>query len=121
SAGLDVTVVMPVTAPLAKANAARGYGARVVLHGKSLEEARGEALAIAEREGRRYVRPFDDESVIAGQGTLGLEVLEQAPEATEILVPAGGGGLLAGVAVAVKETNPRGRVGSGATEATGRS
>jgi threonine dehydratase len=110
AAGIDVTVVMPVTAPLAKANAARGYGAHVVLHGGSLDEARAEAMAIAGREGRLYVPPFDNDAVIAGQGTVGLEILEQQPDVTEVLVPAGGGGLLAGVAMAIKETNPRVRV-----------
>lgn len=110
AAGIAVTVVMPSAAPLAKAAAARGYGARVVLHGASLEEARAEALAIADREGRLFVPPFDDDAVISGQGTIGLELLDQDPEIEEILVPAGGGGLLAGVAVAVKALNPRVRV-----------
>lgn len=108
--GIDVTVVMPLSAPLAKANAARGYGARVVLSGQSLEEARTEALAIADREGRTFVPPFDSDAVIAGQGTLGLEILEQCPEVQEILVPTGGGGLLAGIAVAVKALKPSVRV-----------
>jgi threonine dehydratase len=108
--GIDVTVVMPASAPLAKVVAARGYGARVVLHGTSLEEARAEAQAIAAREGRLYVPPFDDDHVIAGQGTVGLEILDQAPDVEEILVPAGGGGLLAGIAVAVKARRPDVRV-----------
>ena len=108
--GLDVTVVMPVTAPLAKVNAARGYGARVVLSGQSLEEARTEALAIADRERRTFVPPFDSDAIIAGQGTIGLEILEQAPAVEEILVPTGGGGLLAGIAVAVKGLKPSVRV-----------
>jgi threonine dehydratase len=108
--GIDVTVVMPLSAPLAKANAARGYGARVVLSGQSLEEARTEALTIADREGRTFVPPFDSDAVIAGQGTLGLEILEQCPEVEEILVPTGGGGLLAGIAVAVKALKPSVRV-----------
>lgn len=107
---IDVTVVMPAIAPLAKANATRDYGAHVVLHGNSLEDARAHALRIAEDEGRIYVPPFDNDAVIAGQGTLGLEILAQAPEIQEILVPAGGGGLLAGVALAVKATNPRVKV-----------
>jgi threonine dehydratase len=110
SLGIDVTVVMPAAAPLAKAAAARDYGARVVLHGASLEEARTEALALAERDGRIFVPPFDDDAIIAGQGTVGLEILEQAPDVEEVLVPAGGGGLLAGVAVAIKAVNPRVRV-----------
>jgi threonine dehydratase len=101
---------MPASAPLAKVNAAQGYSARVVLHGMSLKEATEEAMAIAEREGRRYVPPFDDDAVIAGQGTLGLEILDQWPDVREVLVPTGGGGLLAGVALAVKETAPHVRV-----------
>lgn len=108
--GMDVTVVMPSFAPLAKVNAARAYGARVVLAGNSLEEARSEALAVAAREGRIYVPPFDHDAVIAGQGTVGLEIVDQAPEVEEVLVPAGGGGLLAGVAVAVKSLRPSVRV-----------
>ena len=107
---LDVTVVMPAAAPLAKVTSARAYGARVVLHGASLEEARAEALDIARREGRVYVPPFDDDAVIEGQGTVGLEILRQAPGVEEVLVPAGGGGLLAGVATAIKESNPGVRV-----------
>ena len=108
--GIDVVVVMPETAPLAKANATRGYGGRVVLHGEGLEDARGEAEAIARRDGRIYVPPFDHDAVIAGQGTIGLEILEQCPEVLDVLVPAGGGGLLAGIATAVKALRPEARV-----------
>jgi threonine dehydratase len=108
--GIPVTVVMPASAPLAKVNATREYGASVVLHGVSLEEARTEALAIADRTGALYVPPFDDDSVIAGQGTIGLEILEQVPDVEEVLVPAGGGGLLSGIAVAVKALRPSVRV-----------
>ncbi|MCC7364251.1 MAG: threonine ammonia-lyase [Dehalococcoidia bacterium] len=109
-AGINVTVVMPTIAPLAKATAARGYGARVVLHGLSLEQAREEAMRIAAEEGRLYVPPFDDDAVIEGQGTIGLEILEQVPDVREVIVPAGGGGLLAGIAVAVKQSRPDVRV-----------
>ncbi len=116
AAGVPVTVVMPVIAPLAKANAARGYGARVVLAGDSFEAARAVAAGIAEREGCFYVPPFDDDRVIEGQGTIGLEILEQAPDVAEVLVPAGGGGLLAGVATAIKALRPGIRV-SGAQAA----
>ncbi len=108
--GLPVTVVMPSFAPLAKVNAAKGYGARVVLHGLSLEQARDHALTIAANEGLIFVPPFDDDYVIAGQGTLGLELLAQAPHVAEVLVPTGGGGLLAGVATAIKESNAAIRV-----------
>ncbi|GAB4326187.1 MAG: threonine ammonia-lyase [Dehalococcoidia bacterium] len=109
-AGIDVTVVMPEIAPLSKISGARAYGATVVLRGHSLEEARAEALSIADREGRLYVPPFDDDDVIAGQGTVALEILEQVPDVEEILVPAGGGGLLGGVAVAVASLAPSVRV-----------
>ena len=108
--GIPVTVCMPVTAPLAKVSGARELGARVILHGSSLEEARSEALAIGEREGLLYVPPFDDNAVISGQGTVGLEILEQCPQVEEVLVPAGGGGLLAGIATAVKALKPWVRV-----------
>ena len=106
AARVPVTVVMPITAPLAKANAARGCGARVVLAGSSFEDARAVAADIAAREGCIYVPPFDDNHVIAGQGTVGLEILEQVAEVAEVLVPAGGGGLLAGVATAIKALRP---------------
>ncbi|MGI8926353.1 MAG: threonine ammonia-lyase, partial [Tepidiformaceae bacterium] len=108
--GLPVTVVMPAAAPLAKVMAARAYGARVILQGASLEDARTEALQIASREGRLYVPPFDDDAVIAGQGTIGLEILEQHPDVQEVLVPAGGGGLLSGIATAIKARRPGVRV-----------
>lgn len=108
--GIPVTVVMPAFAPLAKVNAARGYGATVVLHGLSLEDARDHALGLAEERGLVYVPPFDNDHIIAGQGTLGLDLLAQAPGLAEVIVPAGGGGLLAGVATAIKEANPAIRV-----------
>ena len=108
--GIDAVVVMPTFAPLAKISGAREYGARVVLHGSSLEEARTEAMAIAAREGRLYVPPFDSDAVIAGQGTIGLEILEQVPDVAEIIVPAGGGGLLAGIAVAARSIRPEVRI-----------
>lgn len=107
---VPVTVVMPVTAPLAKVNACREYGAEVVLHGASLEEARARALEIAAGQGRLYVPPFDDDRVIAGQGTIGLEILEQCPDVEEVVVPAGGGGLISGIAVAIKSVRPDVRI-----------
>jgi threonine dehydratase len=109
-AGLPVTVVMPEAAPLAKVMATQRLGARVVLHGQSLEVARAEALVIAARDELLFVPPFDDDAIIAGQGTVGLEILEQAPTVKEILVPTGGAGLLAGIAVAVKSIRPDVRV-----------
>lgn len=110
SRGISATIVVPASAPLAKINATRTLGARVVVHGASLDEARAEAFAIAEREGRIFVPPFDHEAVIAGQGTVGLEIARQAPDIDEVLVPAGGGGLLSGVALALKQLKPGVRV-----------
>lgn len=110
AAGIAATVVMPESAPLVKAAATEGYGARVVSHGESLEEARTHAIELAEREGLVYIPPFDNDAIIAGQGTLGLELLEQVPDVAEVLVPAGGGGLLAGVATAIKAKRPDVRV-----------
>jgi threonine dehydratase len=107
---IEATIVVPASAPLAKINATRKLGAKVVVHGASLDEARAEAFAIAEREGRLFVPPFDHDHIIAGQGTAGLEILRQAPDVEEILVPAGGGGLLAGIALAVKSLKPGVRV-----------
>ena len=107
---IEATIVVPASAPLAKINATRKLGAKVVVHGASLDEARAEAFAIAEREGRLFVPPFDHDAIIAGQGTVGLEINEQAPDVEEILVPAGGGGLLAGIALAVKSLRPEVRV-----------
>lgn len=108
--GVSATIVMPAAAPLAKVLATRALGAKVILHGASLEEARAEAFAIAEREGRVFVPPYDHDAIIAGQGTVGLEILEQYPAVREILVPAGGGGLLSGIALAVKSLRPEVRV-----------
>ncbi len=107
---ISATVVMPVTAPLAKVNACREFGAEVVLHGTALEDARSRALEIARTRGRLYIPPFDDDRVIAGQGTIGLEILEQCPGVEEVVVPAGGGGLIAGVAVAIKSARPDVRI-----------
>ena len=110
AAGIAATVVMPEGAPLVKAAATEGYGARVVFHGESLEEARAHAGELAQRDGLVYLPPFDNDAVIAGQGTLGLELLEQVPDLAEVLIPAGGGGLLAGVATAIKARRPEVRI-----------
>jgi len=108
--GIRATIVVPATAPLAKVNATKALGARVLVHGASLDDARAEAFAIAERQGAVFVPPFDNDAVIAGQGTVGLEIAAQAPDVEDVLVPAGGGGLLAGVAVALKTLRPSVRV-----------
>lgn len=104
--GIPVTVVMPVNAPLVKVATCRRLGARVVLHGDCFGDARTRADELAQEERLTYVHGFDDPGVIAGQGTIGLEILEQVPDVEAILIPAGGGGLLAGIAIAVKALRP---------------
>jgi threonine dehydratase len=105
--GLSATIVMPETTPIMKVANTRGHGARVVLFGANFDEAYAEARRMEREEGLTFVHPFDDEVVIAGQGTLGLEVVEQVPGLDAVLVPVGGGGLVSGVAVAVKALAPR--------------
>lgn len=107
-AGTPCTVVMPATASRAKAAAAEGYGARVVLHG-TVFDAFQRARELAEG-GLAFVHPFDDPRIVAGQGTLGLEVAEDASEPGTVVVPIGGGGLVAGVAAALQGVDPRWRV-----------
>ncbi len=107
--GVDATVVMPESAPHAKVEACRGYGARVVLEG-DVFDAFERATAIAEEEGRTFVHPFDDPAIIAGQATVGAEIVEDAAELDAVVVPVGGGGLIAGVATAVKRLRPEVRV-----------
>jgi threonine dehydratase len=108
--GIRAQICMPLTTPLIKVSATKSYGAEVVLDGANYDEACEEALGRSREFGMTFVHPFDDEVVIAGQGTLGLEILEQVPEVEVIVAPIGGGGLIAGVACAVKETHPRVRV-----------
>lgn len=109
-AGVRCTVVMPTTAAQAKVDASRGYGAEVVLHGASGIEAFARAHELAEERKLTFVHPFDDPAVIAGQGTVGLEILEQLDDIDDVVVPVGGGGLIAGILIAIKEQNPRIRV-----------
>jgi threonine dehydratase len=108
--GVSVTVVMPEATPLVKVTATRRFGAQVILNGTNYDEAAGLAASLGAERGLVYVHPFEDPSVIAGQGTVGLELLQDAPDLDAIIVPIGGGGLIAGVACAVKETNPQIRV-----------
>ncbi|MBI4236478.1 MAG: threonine ammonia-lyase, partial [Chloroflexi bacterium] len=109
-AGIPCTIVMPRGASLAKVQATRGYGATIIQIGETYDEAQAQARLLAQERGATLVHAFDDEAIIAGQGTLGLEVLEQAPETETVLVPVGGGGLIAGMALAIKETRPDVRV-----------
>ncbi|MEO6002617.1 MAG: threonine/serine dehydratase [Opitutus sp.] len=108
--GVKVTVVMPLTAPAVKIARCRGLGAEVVLHGTKFEEAQAFAESLAAQSGATHLHPFDDLRVIAGQGTMALEILEQAPRLDTLVVPVGGGGLLAGIAVVVKALRPSVRV-----------
>jgi threonine dehydratase len=104
--GIPVTVVMPRFAPLVKVARCRQFGAAVVLHGDTFDEARSEADRLAAERQLTYVHPFDDPHVIAGQGTLDFEILEQVPDAEAILIPVGGGGLLAGMATVLHALKP---------------
>lgn len=108
--GIAATVFMPEGAPIPKERATRGYGADVVFSGRYLEDALEAARAFAERTGAVMIHPFDHVDVVAGQGTVGLELLEQMPDVRTVVVPTGGGGLLAGIALAVKAARPDVRV-----------
>lgn len=106
SLGIPVTVVMPRFAPLVKVARCRRFGATVILHGDTFDEARAEATRLAEERKLAYVHPFDDPHVIAGQGTLAFEVLEQVPDAEAVIVPVGGGGLFAGISTVLQALKP---------------
>lgn len=108
--GASATIVMPRATPINKVQRTEQHGATVVLHGESFDEAHAHARELERREGLLFVHPFDDLDVIAGQGTLGLEILEEVPGLDAIVLPIGGGGLAAGVALAVKALAPRVRV-----------
>lgn len=108
--GISSTVFMPEGAPIPKEKATRGYGAEVVFHGKYLEDSLVAARAFAAETGATLIHPFDHVDIVAGQGTVGLEILEQAPDVRTVLVPTGGGGLLAGIAIAIKALRPDVRV-----------
>lgn len=108
--GIPATIVMPKAAPIAKIQATAGYGANVVLHGSCYDDAYAHAMELCEAQGAAFLHPYNDPDVIAGQGTLGLEILSDLPYVDVIITPAGGGGLLAGVAAAVKQINPRVKV-----------
>jgi threonine dehydratase len=108
--GIPASIVMPEWAPLIKVTSARRHGAEVILAGADFEEAYAHAQALAADRGLAFVHPFDDEQIVAGQGTLGLELLAQQPDLDAVLVAVGGGGLVAGVAVAIKARRPEVRV-----------
>jgi threonine dehydratase len=104
--GAQATVVMPERAPLPKVEATRAYGASIILHGSSVEDALDEALRFAARTGAVFIHPFDHADIVAGQGTVGLEIMEQCPGVRTVLIPVGGGGVAAGITVAVHSLDP---------------
>ncbi len=108
--GMRAVVCMAANATPSKIAATKGYGAEVVLHGTIWDEANEKAKELVRTEGLTYVHPFDDEQLIAGQGTLGLEIVQDWPDVDAVVVPIGGGGLISGVAMAVKSHNPKIRV-----------
>lgn len=105
--GMEAIIVMPKSTPIAKVSATENYGAKVVLHGDLYDDAYNKALEIVSERGAVFVHPFDDEDIIAGQGTVALELLADKPDLDAVIVPAGGGGLLAGIAFTVKNINPK--------------
>ncbi len=108
--GIKSTIVLPTTAPLTKITATKNFGAQVVLHGSTFDEAVAYSRELQAEHGYTYVHAFDDEYVIAGQGTIGLEIIEALPELSVIVVPIGGGGLISGIATAIKTLKPDVRV-----------
>ncbi|HZJ37825.1 MAG TPA: threonine ammonia-lyase [Chthoniobacterales bacterium] len=108
--GIPATVVMPKYAPLIKIGNCQRFGAMVVLHGNDFAEAKKQALFLAEERGLAYIDGYDDPAIIAGQGTMGLEIVEQVPDLDAIIVPVGGGGLLAGITLGVKALRPNVRI-----------
>jgi threonine dehydratase len=109
-AGIEATVFMPAETPMAKVDATRNYGAQTELTGEAFEEALAAALEHAEETGGTFIHAFEDPDVIAGQGTIGLELAEQLPEAETVVVPIGGGGLASGIALALREMRPEVKV-----------
>jgi threonine dehydratase len=108
--GIPALIVMPLTTPLVKVTATRDFGAEVLLHGANYDEAFDEATRQCTEQGLTFIHPFDDPDVMAGQGTIGLELLEQVPQLEAVVVPIGGGGLIGGIACAIKETRPEIRI-----------
>lgn len=116
--GIDATIVMPKVTPAAKIEATRGYGASVVIHGDIYEQAYEHALELTEKQDLTFVHPFNDPDIIAGQGTIGLEVYDNYPAIDTMLVAVGGGGLISGITIALKNKNPDIRVIGVQTEGT---
>jgi threonine dehydratase len=108
--GIRAVIVMPLTTPLVKVTATRDFGAEVLLHGANYDEAYVEALRLCAEQDLTFIHPFDDPAVMAGQGTIGLELLEQLPQLEAVVVPIGGGGLIGGIACAIKQSRPEVRI-----------
>jgi threonine dehydratase len=108
--GIKAVIVMPETTPLAKIRGTLAFGAEIVLHGSGYDEACGKAMELQEQHGYTFIHAFDDPLVIAGQGTIGLELLEQVPDMDVLVSPVGGGGVIAGVAAAIKPVRPEVRI-----------
>jgi threonine dehydratase len=107
---MAATIVMPVTAPLIKITRVRQYGPQSILHGNDYDSALAEALRLSQESPLTFVSPFDDPFIVAGQGTIGLELYEQNPDIEAVIVPVGGGGLIAGIALALKTLKPKIRI-----------
>ncbi|MBI5213940.1 MAG: threonine ammonia-lyase [Nitrospirae bacterium] len=107
SLGLKASIVMPSTASIVKQEATKGYGAEVILHGESFSDALNYAIA---QKGYEFIHAFDDEDIIAGQGTIGIEIAEELKDVDVVIVPVGGGGLIAGISVAIKNLSPKTQV-----------
>jgi threonine dehydratase len=108
--GIRTVIVMPVGTPLIKVSRTQAHGAEVVLHGENYDDAYARACELAEKHGYVYVHAYDDDLVMAGQGTIGLEIFEDLPDVDDVIVPVGGGGLIAGIGLAIKARRPKVRV-----------
>lgn len=107
---IPVTVVMPVTAPIMKVQKCRSYGANVIVQGNNMKEAKQIAMAMGQEQGLLYVNGYDHPHIMAGQGTIGLEIVEQVGDADAVIIPVGGGGLIAGIATAIKNLSPNTKI-----------
>ena len=103
---IDATIFMPEATPLTKVSGVKSFGANVVLHGENFDEAYEAAMKFGEENQKEFIHPFADDDVIAGQGTISLEILEEIKDLKQIVVPIGGGGLISGIAIAAKSINP---------------
>lgn len=107
---IPVTVVMPVTAPIMKVQKCRNYKANVIVRGSNMKEAKQIAMALGQEQGLLYVNGYDHPNIMAGQGTIGLEIVEQVGDADAVIIPVGGGGLIAGIATAIKNLSPNTKI-----------